>query len=81
MLNPSVTHPNATSVAKLTAAGALLMELVNHFTSLNINDVEAVTIVGAFTALRVFIGRDGIVGAWHRLLHGTTRTAKRGAAK
>lgn len=67
-------HPNAAASATALLAAGWIVALVAHF-GYQLSTVTALTIVGFAGALRLYVGRRGIVGAlkeaWQLLLWGS----------
>lgn len=64
-------HPNAT-VGGGTGAGlgALIAWLASNVFHLHLSAEEGAMIAGVVSAVALFVGRHGILGAWNALKHG-----------
>jgi hypothetical protein len=62
-------HPNATAAAGGSTVGVILAALLAAF-GVNVNPVALVAVSGVITTAVLFVGRNGIQGAWDALWHG-----------
>ena len=62
-------HPNATAAGGSTGLGVLAVWLLGHF-GVQIGAEEAAAIVGAAATIILFVGRNGLRGAWQRIWRG-----------
>lgn len=73
-MNPAASHPNATRSGGGSILGGVAVWVANKWLGLHLNTYDGIAIAGGLGTLWVFIGRDGLVGAWKRLLHGSPAT-------
>lgn len=62
-------HPNAAVAGGTTGVGLLIIWLLGLL-GVTLSAEAGAAIAGAATTVVLFIGRNGIAGAWRLLLHG-----------
>lgn len=66
-----MTHPNATvGTISGIGGGELVVNVAKAF-GYNISTGWGIAIAGAVTGVVLFVGRNGVVGVWQRILHGS----------
>jgi len=68
-----VNHPNATTAAGTGGAGVFVAWLLGHL-GISLSAEDGAVIATAGIAVALFIGRNGVLGAWRRIWRGTTAT-------
>lgn len=69
MINPQKTHPNAALAGEVTIGGIIVTWLAGHF-GVALSAEDSLAIGGSVVTLVLFVGREGLRGAWRRLLDG-----------
>lgn len=70
-------HPNATLAGSTIGPGVVIVWLLGHF-GVDVSAEVGTVIGGAAAAGLLFIGRNGIRGAWQRLWRGSSSTPANG---
>lgn len=65
-----MTHPNATVAGSTTGAGVLIVWLLGNVLHLDISAELGAAIAGAAATVLLFVGRNGVCGAWNRIWRG-----------
>lgn len=68
-MNPIASHPNATRAGGVSTLGILAVWVAGYF-GLPLSAEEGAAVAGGASTVALFIGHDGIVGAWRKLLYG-----------
>lgn len=70
MTNPAKSHPNTTLSIVTGQLGAALIWLFGNVFHWSLSGEVSIEIATGLVAVALFIGRDGIRGAWRRLMDG-----------
>lgn len=65
-------HPNAITATGSSIVGGELVVNIAKQIGWAISTGWGIAIAGALSGFVLFIGRDGLAGAWHLLIHGKT---------
>lgn len=63
-------HPNATVAGGTGSLGVLVAWLLGHF-GVALSAEDGAVIATLLAAAALFVGRNGLVGVWNRILHGS----------
>lgn len=67
----AIPHPNATtSLVSGIGGGEAVVNIANQF-GWHISTGWGITIAGLLSGAVLFIGKNGIAGAWARIMHGS----------
>lgn len=73
-LNPAKGNPNAaTSLASTIGGGQAIVNIAQAF-GWHVSTGWGITIAGAASYVVLFVGREGLAGVWHGLMHGFAKT-------
>ena len=71
-----MNHPNAAvGTSTGVGGGSLVIYLLGLF-GWHVDNYAAVAIAAAVSGVALFIGRNGIKGAWRRIIHGPGETVQ-----
>lgn len=79
-MNPLNSHPNAAVAGTTTGAGVFVVWLLGYL-GVDLSAELGATIAGGAATVLLFVARDGLAGAWRRLLYGTAGKPTRKAAR
>ncbi len=69
-MNPLQSHPNTSRSIAGTTGGGIVVWIANKYLGFHLNVYDGIAVAGVIGGFLLFIGRDGLIGAWRRLLHG-----------
>jgi uncharacterized membrane protein YuzA (DUF378 family) len=65
-----MNHPNAAAAGGTTGAGVLAVWLLGSVFHVDLSAELGAVIAGATTTVFLFVGRRGLAGVWHLVIHG-----------
>lgn len=64
-----MNHPNATLAGGTTSVGVIVVWLLGRY-HVNLSAESGAAIAGGASTILLWIGRNGLLGAWNKLLRG-----------